>query len=274
MRMPSPRAAAAALVLAAVVRPAAARAQLVVTADATVATGFVWRGLTFTNRPVVQPDLVLTAPVAGTTFTVGAWANAEPARYTEASAISLDGGRGGVTATSVWADATRGVGGGRSRVDLTTGVANYWYPPITGLGPAYNSVEVYGRAAMAGPLAPKLAVWVDVARIRGAYVEGSLAHSFPLAPGLSLALTGTSGVSLGQAIDPTGRETGYFARDGIAFTDLAAGVGATVGHVSITPTLHLVLAHDAAARVTAPDATRGTKLWLGTTVTWAHTSGR
>jgi hypothetical protein len=262
-----------AAVAALVLLPAALRAQLTVTADATVASGYVWRGLTFTNRPVVQQDLVLTAPAAGTTFTVGAWANGEPARYTDVSAISLDGGRGGLTATSVWADATRRVGGGRSHVDVTAGVTSYWYPPVTGLGRAYNSVEVYGRAGMGGPLAPKLGVWIDVARIRGSYVEGSVAHAFQVSPGLSVSLSGTSGVSLGQAVDPRGRDTGYFARDGVAFTDLAAGVGATFGPVLVAPSLHVVLAHDAAVRVTAPDATRGTKLWLGTTVTWAHMTG-
>jgi hypothetical protein len=229
---------------AALLGPAALRAQLTVTTDATLASGYVWRGVHFTNRPVVQPEVVLSAPVAGTTLTLGGWANVQPAQYTDPTALSMDAGRRGVDATSFWADATRHVGSGRARADVSAGVMGYVYPSRTGASAAYNTVEVYGRAALPGPFAPKLALYMDVARIRGGYVEGSVSHAFPVGHGVSLALAGTSGVSVGQAADPSGRDLSYFMHDGVAFTDLAAGLGLAVGAMSVTPTLHLVLAHD------------------------------
>jgi hypothetical protein len=263
----------AAAVAAAAALPAAAGAQLTVTADASVASGYVWRGLHFTNRPVLEPEVVLSLPAAGTTYTLGGWANVQPARYTDPTALSMDAGRRGVDATTFWADAMRHVGGGRSRADVSAGVMGYWYPSRTGASAAYNTLEVYGRAALPGPLAPKLGFYMDVARIRGGYLEGSVSHAFPLRHGVSLALAGTSGVSVGQDADPSGRDLSYFARDGVAFTDLAAGLGLTLGTVSVAPTLHLVLAHDDMVRVTGPAATRGAKLWLGTNVAWSHTRG-
>ncbi|MEJ7812934.1 MAG: hypothetical protein WKG32_21140 [Gemmatimonadaceae bacterium] len=74
------RLSAAVLVLA-TLAPAAARAQRAVTLDVLVQNAFVWRGVTATNRPVLQPDAYLTTAAARGEVTLGAWASFEPARY-------------------------------------------------------------------------------------------------------------------------------------------------------------------------------------------------
>ena len=54
------------------VRPAAACAQASVNADVTTANAYVWRGLTFTNRPVVQPHAHVTLPAGRGSVVAGA----------------------------------------------------------------------------------------------------------------------------------------------------------------------------------------------------------
>ena len=65
--------AAAAPLAAPVAAPLAA--QVTVTCDAALNSEYQSRGLTATNRPVIQPDLLLSAPVGRAIVTAAAWAS-------------------------------------------------------------------------------------------------------------------------------------------------------------------------------------------------------
>jgi hypothetical protein len=64
-------------------------AQVTIGADAALNSAYNWRGLSLTNKPVIQPDLWLSAYG----FTAGVWANIEPTKYDGATDISETGGR-------------------------------------------------------------------------------------------------------------------------------------------------------------------------------------
>ena len=55
----------------------AGTAQLRADADVAFNSHFVWRGVTSTNRLVVQPEVLLSAPVRGLTLLAGVWGNIE-----------------------------------------------------------------------------------------------------------------------------------------------------------------------------------------------------
>jgi hypothetical protein len=69
-------------------RWAAAQAQATVGVDASLFSSYVWRGLTFTNKPVLEPDLYVTIPAGNASFTLGGWANLDLGKYDDAKTIS------------------------------------------------------------------------------------------------------------------------------------------------------------------------------------------
>ncbi|MBL0937540.1 MAG: hypothetical protein IBJ03_01525 [Gemmatimonadaceae bacterium] len=241
-------------------------AQPTVTADAMMASGFVWRGIHFTNRPVVQGDVYLTQTVRKATLTAGAWINAEPADYRAADAVRMlaPGHHGpALTAIAPWIDATVQTG----RVSLTGGATMYRYPKKTGFAEGYNTTELYAKATAGGALAPRVQVWWDVQKVRGAYVETAIAHTFNA--GIPLVSSLTAGWSAGQ--EARGTQTAYFVRSGLAALDGALGVPLTRGHFTISPSVHAVLANDAATQLVTPgDPMRRTKLWWSLGGTWTR----
>src|SRR5262245_561460 len=83
----------AALIVASTVATAApARAQTV-GADLGLYSSYVWRGLSLTNKPVMQPDVYVTFPAGKASLTVAAWANIDLRRYDDPeNDISESGG--------------------------------------------------------------------------------------------------------------------------------------------------------------------------------------
>lgn len=262
------RIAGAFALLAAGAAPAAAQATL--TTNVALNSAYVWRGLTFTNRPVVQGDAALAVPVAGGTLTAGAFANLEPGGYAGAGHISENGAGGaGLTEWDAWTEYTRTVG----RVSLAAGAIAFRFPNDEGLTASFNTAEVYGRAALAAPLAPSLTVAYDVQAVRGFYFEGALAHVVPVA-GAGVSLGAAAGVSAGQhRVDGSG-ENANFEENGLTHVDLSASLPLTGRGVTVVPTAHLVLGRDAYTRVSAPRETRGAKLWIGARLTWGRALGR
>ncbi len=61
--------------LAAVAAATPASAQTTLGLDVGGFSSYVWRGLTYTNKPVIQPDLYVTIPVGKASVTAGGWAN-------------------------------------------------------------------------------------------------------------------------------------------------------------------------------------------------------
>lgn len=248
--------------------------------DVAVTNAFVWRGVTNVNRPVVDPELTLSFPRAWGALTVGYWGNLEPARYRGASVISSYGGAAGppLTMHEVWVEGSRELsrfGGGT----LTAGVTNYLYPQTADLARDYQTSEVYASFASAAPLAPTLAVWHDVRKVRGTYAEASVAQSLPVGAlrgvgrligrARTLDLSAAVGMNAGMGERADGSQSAYFARSGVTHVELGASTAIAAGAVTLAPTVHVILARDEWARHTTPDALHRTKAWLGVSVQWS-----
>ena len=240
-------------------------AQTTVAADVAMNGQFVWRGVTSTNRFVIQPEVTLAVPLRGSTFTLGAWGNIEPVAYTGPNDLSSLGGLPGplVTQSDLWAELSREVRG----LDAAFGAHTYLYPNVGDLA-KYNTVELYASASADAFISPSLNVTYDVARIRGAYIETGLSRAITGDRHGAVNLAVLAGFSAGMAADPRGRDLAYFERDGLSHIDASASASLTIGRVSIAPEAHVIFARDPLATVISPNATRRTKLWFGTTLHW------
>lgn len=260
----------AAATIAAVLLAAAserAQAQPSLTVDVGLNSAYVWRGVTSTNRFVVQPDLVFSAPVRGLTLSLGAWGNIEPARYDGPGDLSSLGGLPGplVTQSQLWAEIAGQIAG---RVDASFGAEGYLYPRVGRLDD-YNTVELYATASFDGFVTPSVSVSYDVGAIRGGYVEAGLARAITGERRGSVTLGLAAGFSAGQAPDARGRDLSYFDHEGPTHLDASTSASFSIGAVTLAPEAHLVIAHDALATMTGPDKFRRAKLWLGTTISWS-----
>ncbi|MGZ8491373.1 MAG: hypothetical protein ACXWZS_04105, partial [Gemmatirosa sp.] len=245
----------------------AAHAQVTLNADLVLANAFVWRGLTFTNRPVLQPDAYLTVAAGAGTFVTGAALNVEPVAYRGAHDLSVLGAESGtlVTATTLWGEYARPVG----IASATLGVAGYVYPRAAGIAASYNTVEVYAKGALAAPLSPTLAIYYDVGQVRGAYAEAGLRHAIAATRRVSLAVAGTAGVSAGQGANGDGVETAYFVANGLTHVDLALTATWTASRVTVAPSVHAIVDRDAATQLTSPGERHRVKALVGLALGWA-----
>jgi len=247
-----------------------ALAQTSVGADLSLFSGYVWRGISVTNRPVGQPNAYMAFPAGGTTVTAGGWANVDLGRYDDSDDFSQSGGVSSLNLAEFdpWAEVSVPVG----KATLTGGVVGYVFPNEVGATDALNTWEVYGKVGLAVPLSPRLAVYYDVDKVDGAYIEGSVAHAIPLGS-VSLALGALAGVSAGQAESDRTGELNNFAENGFTHLDLSAGVPFTAGIFSFTPVLHLVVNGDDITRLTSPGEEDDVKLWGGLTIGWSRVFG-
>jgi hypothetical protein len=256
--------------LAAVAIAAPAAAQPDVRGSVTVSSAYVWRGVTNTNRLVLQPDVALSLPAGGGTLTAGAWASIEPVRYDGVSDISAVYGLlpgPAFTQSSAWIE----YGATVAAIDLAAGATAYTYPRVGGLAAEFNTVELYASLTLAAPLAPSVTAWYDVAAVRGAYVETSVAHDVGVGV-VPVTLAASGGLNLGQGPDAAGRQA-YFARRGL--THLAVSASSTFDAMQITvePIVQVIRAVDPMARFTTPTAGRALKFLFGTTLAWSSSRG-
>ena len=63
------------------------------------------------------------------------------------------------------------------KANFTLGATGYYFPNDFGFTKANNTVELYGKVSFGVPLNPKVAMWYDVDKIKGAYFEGSISHT-------------------------------------------------------------------------------------------------
>jgi uncharacterized protein Gcw-chp len=241
--------------------------------DAALFSSYVWRGVTYTNKPVLQPDAYLTFPIGKASFTAGGWANIDIAKYDGADDISESGGSSAFNVAEFdwWGEFGIPVG----KATVTAGATGYLFTNPTSC-PCFNSdvntVEIYGKVALDAPLSPKISAYYDVDKVKGLYVEGSVTHGFPLGP-KTLNLGALVGWNNGQEFDPADKSFN-FADNGFTHVDLSASVGFTAGPVSITPSIHGVIGIDDATKITKPSATdTGFKLWGGFTISWSKAFG-
>lgn len=255
-------------VSAAAARPA--RAQATVGADLGLFSGYIWRGISVTNRPVGQPNAYVAFPAGNASVTVGGWANVDLGRYDGADDFSQSGGVSSFDLAEFdpWAEVSVPAG----KATLTGGVVGYVFPNDFGATEDLNTWEVYGKVGLAVPLSPKLAVYYDIDKVKGAYIEGSVAHSVPLGS-VSLSLGALAGVSAGQAEADDPEELNNFFENGFTHLDLSAGVPFSAGIFSLTPVIHLVVNGDEITKFTSPGDESDVKLWGGLTISWSRALG-
>ena len=233
---------------------------------------YVWRGLSLTNKPVLQPDLWVSVPVGSVALTVGGWANIEPVKYNKTNDISEGGGAAGPDLTEFdwWADLSKTFG----LATVTVGATGYVYPNDFGLTKTSNTIEIYGKLGIDFPvLSPQINAYYDVDKVKGLYLEGSVSHSIPLSPAFSLTLGALAGYSAGQGYnvnDPSAN----FAKNDLTHVDLSASTDLTLGPLSVTPQFHFVINNDLATKFKAPNNTNaGTNIWFGASVSWSKDLG-
>jgi hypothetical protein len=247
-------------------------AQVSVGASAGAFSDYVWRGLTLTNQPVIQPSLTVGVPVSGATITVGGWANIEPVEYDDPSEISQGGGLAGPDLTEFdwWAEYARTSG----IVKYAAGVLGYVFPNDAGFTEDFNTIELYGRLGLDRPLSPLVAAWYDLDEVQGAYIETSLSYSVPLTESLALGLGALAGWSAGHGPNEgDANELFNYTDDGLTHVDLSASTSFAAGPVSIAPTFHFVIAGDDNVEITEPGETDDTKIWFGAVLSWAREFG-
>ncbi len=267
------RATALGILLAAPAR--AAHAQSEIGAQLDLFSAYVWRGVTYTNKPVAQPDVYFSLPAGNASITAGGWANIEIGKYDDPNDDFSESG--GLSAFNVaefnpYAEVSFSAG----KAALTGGIIGYIFPndldeaPNGGLDSESNTWEVYGIVGFDVPLAPEFSLYYDFDKVKGAYVEGAVSHSVPLGESHTLDLGGVIGLSLGQGIseeDPSFN----FEDDGLTHVDLSAGVPLTAGVFSITPVVHFQINGDDITKFHSPSSDGSDlKLWGGVSIGWSN----
>jgi hypothetical protein len=265
----------AALVVAGLVATAVPAAAQTVGADLGLFSSYVWRGLSLTNKPVAQPDLYVTFPAGQASITLGGWANIDLGKYDDADHDFSESGAESAfnfAEFDPWAEVSFPAG---PKATLTAGATAYIYPNDAGLTSDANTVEIYAKAAFDVLLSPKLAVWYDVDKIKGAYFEGSVSHTLPASEKVSIVLGALAGFSAGQGVpdDPGSDESFNFSDNGFTHLDISAGVPFSAGVFSFTPALHLVINGDDFVKATSPTTESDAKLWGGVTISWSKSYG-
>jgi hypothetical protein len=251
-----------------------ATAQVTLGWDAAVFSSYVWRGVTYTNKPVLQPDVYLTFPLGKASLTAGGWANIDIAKYDGSTDISESGGASAFNLAEFdwWGEIGVPVG----VATLTGGVTGYIYPNDVGLIDDFNTVEVYGKVALGTPLSPKVSAYYDVDKVKGVYIEGGVSHGLPLGAS-TLTLGALAGWTGGQEIDSD--FSSNFDDKGLTHADLFASMGFSAGPVTITPAIHGVIGNDRRTKYTklannaygANDTSF--KVWGGVTISWSKAFG-
>ena len=254
-----------------------AQAQVTLGADAAFVSRYDWRGLTLGSEFAIEPDVYLTVPAGPGSITAGVWGNIEPSQYDGSDDISEGGGQSSfdLTEYDVWLEYAQTVGS----VDFTLGGVGYLYPnpdnpnpPAVGLltNDGSKTLELYGNISHSDILSPKFALWYDVGKINGAYMEGSISPSYEVSPNLSVGFGALVGLSAGQGIndDPNSDDVANFEDDGITHVDLSANASITAGAVSFTPQVHVIFGVDEFTKFRTANKSSDAKVWAGVTLSW------
>ena len=263
--MPRVRLFVAAALLPALGLPSPASAQVYLGLDATLSSPYVCRGVTRANGWVVQPEGFLSLKAGGGFLSGGAWASYELGSAGPNDLSDLGTGGAGLAELNYWGQGTWSLG----LVQAALGGIHYTFrgtAPSAGRTRADNTTELYVELRGTSKyVVPGLALWLDVDRVHGAYVEGSVTVPVlanPLAkPFVALITRATVGYTVGQ-------EGAYFARAGVTHVDFAASSDVTLRPLRVPTVLrlegHVQFSTDDATRPTSArpnEARRSGKLW-------------
>jgi hypothetical protein len=248
--------------------PAAAQ-DVTIGVDAALNSAYNWRGLSLTNKPVLQPDAWLSAYG----FTGGVWANVEPTKYDGATDLSESGGvRSGIAEIDYWLEYGRTTG----NVSWKAGWVAYTYNKNNaGIDNTFNTSEVYGSVSLGNlPVTPTLAAWYDIDNVKGLFIQPSVTIPVTVAPTFTLNVTATAGISAGQEVNTSNLNEGAnFAKSGLAHADLGASTSFSAGPISFAPQLHVQWCHDDFVKVSSIGHEHSVKVWGGVTLSWSHGLG-
>ncbi len=245
--------------------PSPACAQVYLGLDATLSSPYVWRGLTRANGWVAQPEGFVSLKAGGGFLSGGLWASYELGSAGPNDLSDLGTGGAGLAELNYWGQATWSLG----LVQAALGGIRYTFrgtAPSAGRTRADNTTELYAELRGTSKyVVPGVALWLDVDRVRGAYVEGSVTVPVlanPLAkPFVALITRATVGYTVGQ-------EGAYFARAGVTHVDFAASSDVTLRPLRVPTVLrlegHVQFSTDDATRPTSArpsEARRSGKLW-------------
>lgn len=258
---------------------AESHAQVVAGTDIEFATDYIWRGISRTTDPVIQPGVYVGISRSDSYMAAGGWASIEPFGADSLDLSDTGLGRSGIGEINLWAEGSSKIG----KVDVGVGWLGYFFRDSVGEGgrdSRHNANELYARLQMtAGPLTPKLVAWYDLDYTHGAYLEGSLDLRVPLLPLRlaalrSLHLTALAGWSLGQEVNESKPSQGtHFNEAGLTHVDLSAWSSfVVVKDWSVAAAFHFQINADSATKRTdgEPEAESDTKIWFGITASWAH----
>src|SRR5881628_2698136 len=248
-------------------------AQVYLGLDATLSSPYVWRGVTRANGWVAQPEGFVSMKAGGGFVSAGVWASYELDHAGPNDLSDLGTGRAGLAEVNYWGQATWSLG----LMQAALGGIRYTFrgtAPTAGRTRADNTTELYVDVrATSKYIVPGVVLWLDVDRVRGAYLEGSATVPLlanPLAaPFIGLITRAAVGYTLGQEVntrDPA--QGGYFTRAGVTHVDLSVSTDVTL-HPLRVPTMlrlegHAQFSTDDATRPTSAspsDARRSAKLW-------------
>jgi hypothetical protein len=245
-------------------------AQTEIGAQVDLFSSYVWRGVSLTNKPVLQPDLWASFPAGNASVTVGGWANIDIGKYDGDDDISESGGLSAFNFAEFnpYAEVSFGTG----KATLTGGIIGYFYPNDTdnGLNSDFNTWEVYGKVGFDVPFAPEISLYYDIDKVNGAYLEAAGSHSLPLGENHTLDLGALVGLNAGQNFEEDSEDFANFNDNGLTHFDVSAGVPLTAGVFSITPVLHFQISIDEATKVTSLDDDSDVKLWGGVSIGWSN----
>lgn len=256
--------------------PAAASAQFSLGTSVTLATPYVWRGVTRSNGWNFQPEAYLAVGLARGFLTVGGWANLEAGADAPGNLSDLGGDRPGFSEVDYWIQYARSIG----EIEGTVGAMRYTFPadaPSAARRSDDNTTEIYGTVQLTSTyLVPRLSAYFDVDRVRGAYLEGAFTVpllAYPFGNPVVFYASALAGYNLGQELNPDRPEqNANFRNDG--FTHFDFSVRATIRPVKSLPLSmniepHWQLKVDQFTQRTSPepgDAERHIQFWLGVSV--------
>lgn len=253
--------------------PVALSAQFSLGTSISLATPYVWRGLTRANGWNIQPEAYLAVGLARGWLTAGGWANLEAGTDAPGNLSDLGGDRPGFSEVDYWVQYARPLG----TIEGTLGAIRYTFPADVASAARTsddNTTEIYGTLQLTSTyLVPRLTAYFDVDRVQGAYVEGAVTVpllAYPFGNPVVFYASALAGYNLGQERNPDRPEqNANFRNDG--FTHFDFSLRATIRPVKSLPFSMNIEPHwqfkvDEFTKRTSPepgDATRHIQFWLG-----------